>query len=65
MQNFHALLGLLRSLLWIMEEFCVDLFIQHYNTHRELYFDAHECCLQLRNGSFRVKHYVGPLEFSI
>ena len=45
-----------------MEEFCVDLFIQPDSTHRELYFDAHECCLQLRNGSFRVKH-VGHLNF--
>ena len=64
MENFHALLGPLRSLSWIMEEFCVDLFIQPDSTHRELYFDAHECCLQLGNGSFRIKH-VGPLEFSI
>ena len=61
LENFHTLLG---PLSWIMEEFCVDLFIQPYSTHRELYFDAYECCLQLRNGSFRVKH-VGPLEFSI
>ena len=64
LENLHALLGPLRSLSWIMEEFCVDLFIQPYSTHRELYFDSHECCLQLRNVSFRVKH-VGPLEFSI
>ena len=61
LENFHALLGPLRSLSWIMEEFCVDLFIHPYSTHRELYFDTHECCLQL---SVRVKH-VGPLEFSI
>ena len=52
LENFHALLGPLQSLSWIMEEFCVDLFIQPYSTHRELYFDTHECCLQLRNGSF-------------
>ena len=64
LENFHALLGPLRSLSWIMEEFCVDLFIHPYSTHRELYFDTHECCLQLRNGSFRVKH-VGTPEFSI
>ena len=60
-ENFHALLGPLRLLSW---KVCVDLFKQLYSTHRELYFDTHECCLQLRNGSFRVKH-VGPLEFSI
>ena len=64
LENFHALLGPLQSLSGIMQEFCVDLFIQPSSTHREFYFDAHECCLQLRNGSFRVKH-VGPLEFSL
>ena len=64
LENFHALLGPLRTMSWIMEEFCVDLFIHPYSTHRELYFDTHECCLQLRNGGFRVKH-VGPLEIYI